>query len=153
MTNNYHSNPDSQRLKIPFIEFWLFIGSELGSSRLKLNSHAESIHQVLDKGSDHQHYLKNIITQSYKRSRCNHLRAPININHVLDVLGETAYELQGKRCDDLMDIELLEEIAWHIGERYERHLNIPTQNHTKDDRKAEVLSLPNAKIRRANIRL
>lgn len=135
------------------MDFWLFIASQLGSSRLKINAHATSIHQVLDKGSDHQQYLKNIITQSYKRGRCHHLNAAINVNHVLDVLGETAFDLQGKHCDDLFDIELLEEIAWLIGERYAQHIEIQILEPVKPTKAAQVVSLPSAKIKRANARL
>ena len=149
------------------MDFWGFIATQLGSSRLKINAGANTIHQLLDQDSDHRQYLKDIITQSYKRSRCHHLHAPINVNYVLDILGETAFELQGKHCDDLLDIELLEEIAWHIDERYAQHIDTGTLDTTESGKresgkresgkresgkKADVLSLPRAKIRRANAR-
>lgn len=153
MTNDQDSEWREKSGQIQFIEFWVFIASKLGSSRLKIDTQASSIHDLLAQGSDHPQYLKGVITQSYKRSQCHHLRAPINVNYVLDILGETAFELQGKECDDLFDIELLEEIAWHIDERYAQNIEIKTTDQPDSPNKADVVSLPSAKIKRANSRL
>lgn len=150
MTNSDDSEWRKKNGQILFLDFWIFIDSKLGSSRLKINARANSIHEVLARGSDHPQYLKDVITQSYKRSQCHHLQAPINVNYVLDILGETAFELQGKQCDDLLDIELLEEVAWHIDERYGQSIEVQL---TESSPKADVVSLPRAKIKRANSRL
>lgn len=80
---------------------------------------------------------------------------------MLDILGEHAFQMQGNRCDDLLDIELLEEIAWHIGERFSQCINLApdnrptssqTANNHRDKNSAQIISLPDAKIRRANQR-
>jgi len=72
---------------------------------------------------------------------------------VLDILGETAYELEQKQQDDLYDIEFLEEIALHISERYSHCI----QNLKKQDSKtrvtASIRSLENYKIRLNNAKL
>jgi len=138
-------------MPISFMAFWQFMACELGSSRLRINNSAKSIREFIHTGSDHKNYLRDVIQQSYKRSHCHHLKAPINIDIVLDILGETAYDLQGKSCDDLLDIELLEEIAWHIGERFSQHIELPSK--AQKSKTADVVSLPGAKIRRANSRL
>lgn len=153
-SNNFGKSPS-------FIDFWRIIARELGSSRLKINKNASSISKLLDRNSDHKEYLRQAIQQSYKGSRCNHLRDPINLECVLDILGEIAFQLQGARADDLMDIELLEEIAWLIGERFAPALPVeqidqqrsPNRPQSAGKSKAQVVSLDKAKIRRANLRL
>ncbi len=147
-----HSAQDSNKFaKSPtFTDFWRTIANELGSSRLKINARATSIHKFIDRNSDHKEYLRQAIQQSYKRSHCNHLRDTINLESVLDILGEIAFELQGAQADDLLDIELLEEIAWLIGERFQ--LALPVQENSTQSQ-VQVVSLDKAKIRRANLRL
>ena len=108
-----------------FSEFWQTIASELGNSRLKVNPCADSIRYFLDAESDHRDFLRNIIHQSYKRCRCYHLKARFDVNIALDVLGETSFSLQGTKEDDLLDIELLEEIAWLINQRYKHLIEMP----------------------------
>lgn len=142
-----------QSKNVTFIDFWCFIATELGNSRLRVNAKANSINEFLDQRSDHKEYLKSVIRRSYKLGQCQHLRSPINVNHVLDLLGEAAYQLKGKRCDDLLDIELLEEIAWHISGRF-AHLvqNIEPITQIKDTSTSNIVSFHSAKTRRANRR-
>lgn len=162
---------DDLSLKISFNDFWLFIGDQLGDSRLKINRNAKTIHQFLAGSSDHFPYLRSAIIQSYKRSQCHHLGAPINLISVLDILGETAYELQGDQQDDLLDIELLEEIAWHIGERFKATIRLQMQEiktqesnlHNAEPfvktniksamQPAKIVSFSKARIRRSNSQL
>ena len=146
---------------VSFFDFWLYIADQLGDSRLRINKNADTIHQLIDLGSDHTPQLRKAIIQSYKRSLCYHLRAPIDLISVLDILGETAYELQGKQLDDLLDIELLEEIAWYISERFGaiiteqlgRSESTSLRQPHKQTAPCKVVSLPNEKIRRLNARL
>lgn len=149
-----HSTQDSYLTgkALSFVDFWQSIASELGSSRLRINTKAPSIRYFIDGNSDPKDYLKNAIEQSYKRSNCHHLRDTIDLNAVLDVLGETAYQLQGLEADDLLDIELLEEIAWIISERYKSLLGLKEKAsaHPED---ATVISLLKTKILQANSRL
>jgi len=134
---------------LSFMDFWLLIAYQLGNSHIKLNPHAKTIADFINPSSDAKDHLKSAIKESYKRSRCKHLKDQISINIVLDILGETAYNLQHDKRDDLFDIELLEEIAWHISDRYKHHLqlNVPTPQKNK---KAKLVSLPDYKIRLAN---
>lgn len=137
---------------LEFNQFWLFIAHQLGSSRLKINAQAHDIHDFLDPSNDSREYLKSTIKESYKRSHCDNLQSAISLNKVLDILGETAYELRNNQRDDLFDIELLEEIAWHISGRYKHYLLIEPEE-KRTPRKGQVLSFPNYKIRIANSRL
>jgi len=150
MSKHSVENPDKTGKCVSFLDFWNTVATELGSSRLKINPNAGSIHRFIDCNSDHKEYLKKVIQLSYKQSECNHLRDNVNLECVLDILGETAYQLQGQQADDLLDIELLEEIAWLISERYESSLKLATTNqhaHTP------VISLDKFKIRRSNAKL
>jgi len=161
-------NKDSLQIKningktIIFSEFWQTIASGLGNSRFKINTKAESIRYFLDPESDHKDFLRILIQQSYKRCRCYHLNARFDVNVVLDILGETSYTLQGNKEDDLMDIELLEEIAWLLNQHYGQAIEMPESMLT-DDRSEErdlcqlssnkvgpVISMSKLKIRRAN---
>jgi hypothetical protein len=148
-----HSARDSTNIrKAPlFADFWQLIASELGSSRLKINSTAQSISTFIDSSGDQKDYLRDVIKQSYKRSQCYHLRDAIDLEAVLDILGETAYALQGQHADDLMDIELLEEIAWLIGERF--WVNVQPPKTPVAPKAARVVNLSDSKIRRANAKL
>jgi hypothetical protein len=145
---------------ISFFDFWLFIADQLGDSRLRINKNAGNIHQLIDLGSDHTPHLRKAIIQSYKQSRCYHLQAPIDLIAVLDILGETAYDLQGKQLDDLLDIELLEEIAWYISERFGAIIapQLSSSGSTqrgeshKQTAACKIVSLPNEKIKRLNAR-
>lgn len=136
-----------------FIEFWLHVASELGTSRLHINKSAKSIKNVIHPNSDAPTYLHDAIKKSYKFSQCQHLTSPINLESVLDILGETAYVLQGEQADDLLDIELLEEIAWVIGSRYAEHIKTSlnaNQPKDSDSSQCQIVSFPNYKIRKAN---
>jgi hypothetical protein len=152
---------------IIFSEFWNTIASGLGNSRFKINTKAESIKYFLDPESDHKDFLRILIQQSYKRCRCYHLNARFDVNVALDILGETSYALQGNKEDDLLDIELLEEIAWLIDQHYgqaiempdsmlvdghseERYLCQPSSSKISSNKAGPVISLSKLKIRRAN---
>ncbi|MBX2848496.1 MAG: hypothetical protein KTR16_09250 [Acidiferrobacterales bacterium] len=135
---------------LEFSQFWSYIAHQLGSSRLKIISDAADIHGLIDSNADIEDYLKNAIKESYKRSQCNNLRNPVSLDAVLDILGEIAFSLRNNHLDDLLDIELLEEIAWHIDNRYRQYLDLdpePSQSH-----KGQLISFPQYKIRIANIR-
>lgn len=135
---------------IEFIQFWSYIASQLGSSRLKINPKAHNIHNLFDADNDSKDFIKQAIIESYKRSQCNNLSNQISVDIVLDILGEIAYELRNNHLDDLFDMELLEEIAWHINDRYRQHLDLATQQ--QDGPTGIVVSFPQYKIRIANAR-
>jgi len=138
---------------INFIQFWGFIASELGDSQCRLNARANRLQELFSSSSDHRPFLKDVIEKSYRRSKCKHLKDHIDLNIVLDVLGETAYLLKGAQADDLLDIELLEEICWLACQRYPNHIDIPEAANSEEHDKATVVSLPNVKIRIANNQL
>ena len=123
----------------------------MGSSHLRINVNAKSIHDFISPDSS---FLRDIVRNSYSRSRCYNLNSTLDLNVVLDILGEHAYTLKGDLSDDLLDIELLEEIAWHIGERYQQNLGITSKDKpTKKIYNNNVIDLPTQKIRRANSKL
>lgn len=139
--------------QISFLYFWQFISKQMGNVRIRLNSNATSINNFIHPDCD---FTKDIIRQSYSRSQCYHLNSPININTTLDILGEHAQKLNGSHSGDLsadlLDIEFLEEIAWHIGERFLNHVDLPSDTKKTKTKLAQIIKLPEAKIRRANIR-
>ncbi|MBX2849720.1 MAG: hypothetical protein KTR16_15460 [Acidiferrobacterales bacterium] len=124
----------------------------MGSSHLHINVNAKSIHEFVSPDSQ---FLREIVRNSYSRSRCYNLNSILDINVVLDILGEQAYGLKGDVSDDLLDIELLEEIAWHIGERYRHCLNIPKPPIKRANKRYRnnVIDFPSRKIRQANAKL
>ncbi|MFT6032091.1 MAG: hypothetical protein ACI854_000618 [Arenicella sp.] len=148
-----------------FNQFWQTIASELGNSRFKINTKAESIKYFLAAESDHKDFLRVLIRQSYKRCRCYHLNARFDVNIALDILGETSYKLQGTRQDDLMDIELLEEIAWLINQHYSHAIEMPESmlaqqasnvgelNGPISSEVGAIFSMSKIKTRRANQKL
>jgi hypothetical protein len=153
----------SQKLK--FSEFWQTIAAEMGDSRLKINANAESIRTFLDAEGDHRSFLRTLIHQSYKRCHCYHLHARFDVNIALDMLGETNYHLQNAREDDLLDVELLEEIAWLVNEHYFHLIEMPASilqckkqqrhfddnHHSPNTRSApHIVSMSKLKIQRAN---
>lgn len=148
-------NSENSTGTLSFLEFWLVAAQELGDARLKINPHAKSVKRLLAANSDHREFLSAIVQQSYQRSRCQHLRDAINLNTVLDILGETAYSLKGQQADDLLDIELLEELAWIISQRYLQHIDMPPcpQPDYVGKTDAKVVSLDKVKIVQANRRL
>jgi len=124
----------------------------MGSSHLRINVNAKSIHDFISPDSS---FLRDIVKNSYSRSRCYNLHSTLDMNALLDILGEHAYSLKGDLSDDLLDIELLEEIAWHIGERYKPCLSLDTEQKQKPTRKHynNIIDFPSRKIRRANAKL
>lgn len=143
------------------------IASELGNARLILNPKAKKIGGFIHRRSDLQSYLHDTIRKSFKLSRCQNLLEPINLEVVFDLLGEAAYKLQRQDNCDLFDIELLEEVAWLIGDRYSLHVaemvELDAQRigrekmHServhetiKPNKKAAIVSFPRFKIRKAN---
>ena len=162
MSKHFQGFQDSLNRVVSFLDFWLFVGDQLGDARLRINAKAATIHQLMDRSSGHTQQLRDVIMQSYKRSHCYHLGAPIDLVAVLDILGETAYELHGKQADDLLDIELLEEIAWHISERFgwviEPELHATSArcrsvDRNQNNRNSNIISLPKVKIKKANAKL
>lgn len=119
----------------------------MGNVRVQINEDASSINDFIDPNSD---FIKDIIRTSYSRSKCYHLKSPVNVNDILDILGEYAYQLSGNRAVDLLDIEFLEEIAWHISERFISYINVPSPRQTNNEKLGHVISFPAAKIRKAN---
>lgn len=138
--------------QIEYRHFWEFIAKQIGDSRLTLNHSATKVENFMQLDCDPKNCLRSVSIESYKRSKCKNLNSPVDLNVVLDVLGETAYSLRGQSRDDLFDIELLEEVAWHIANRYSSLIHIEQPN--KDSgTQAKILSFPDYRIRRANSRL
>ncbi len=121
-----HNQDQSRSGKPPeFLAFWLIIAAEIGAHRLSINAQAKRLKELFNATAVHPDFLKKIILDSLK-NKSGSLKQSIDLNHVLDLLGEAAYQLRNNGLDDLYDIEMLEEIAWHINARFP-HL-IATQN-------------------------
>jgi len=144
--------PAAATNQLEFAQFWEFIASQIGDSRLTLNHSAAKIEYFMQVDCDPKNCLRSVSIESYKRSNCKNLRSPIDLNVVLDVLGETAFSLRGESRDDLFDIELLEEVAWHIASRYSALIEINNPSLTEQNQ-PKILSFPNYRIRKANTRL
>ena len=147
---------------VGFKAFWLSVSMELGQARLHLDEAAQCLDGFIQEHSDVRTYLHRAIKRTYRESRCQNLDSPISIECVLDTLGEAAYELQTENSGDLFDIELLEEIAWLICDRYADQVTelvarckawqCPDKA-TSESTPAQIISFPDYKIRRANARL
>lgn len=117
----------SIEMDVTFLQFWTYISQQIGNNRLELNLSAKSLQDLFIKGSIHPEHLKKLVTNSLKNKQGT-LDQKINLHQLLDDLGLTAYTLRQGDADDLFDIELLEEIAWHISERFSRSLTPKTVN-------------------------
>jgi hypothetical protein len=140
-----------------FVGFWSLIAQRLGENRLRIRANAPDIEHFFASNSDHGDFLREIIITSYIECDCVCIDDLINVNAVLDVMGEAAYELQIRQEDDLLDIELLEEISYHIQQDYPHHIVMPnpsalTQEISQQAR-SSIHSLSDLRIRRANAKL
>lgn len=144
--------PPPTKDQVSVRNFWTFIAAQLGETRLTLNHSTRKIEQFMQLDCDPKNCLRCVSIESYRRSHCQNLDSPLNLNTVLDVLGETAFSLRGESRDDLFDIELLEEVAWHIANRYSNLIEIE-ELHDKETGKGKIISFPDYRIRKANTRL
>ena len=147
-----------------FYEFWVDVAEQLGDHRLQVCKNAKSVSSFIAHNSDHKAFLYDAIQETYRRCRCHNLYSPLNMDSVLDVLGETAFTLRGDHQDELFDIELLEEIAWYISQRHltsieslahsqPEQLNSALSSHPSKKNvqvKSKPISFPSYKIRLAN---
>ena len=172
--------PNQANDRVSFRRFWTFCSEQLGSSRLQIHAQATTIQDFCGNSTCGAGSLRDIILASYKRSNCKKLDSAINFECTFDLLGETAYQLQGQHKDDLLDIELLEEIGWCINQFYasaKQNIDVhsvyatptefdrtsptqpPTQGHVYSRRakpaayESQVYSLQNAKLKKANSQL
>lgn len=157
MTFSKQANQHNSQ-SIKFIDLWLLVADELSHARLHLNPQAATLETFIRTRSDVRSYLHRAIKTSYKASQCQHLQSPVSLEAVLDILGETAFNLQNDKSGDLFDVELLEEIAWLICDRFTSQVReIVRQSsarHPANQKNgAQIVSFPDYKIRKANARL
>ena len=107
----------SIEMNVTFLQFWTYISQQIGNNRLELNVSAKNLQDLFIKDSIYPEHLKKLITNSLDNKQST-LDQKINLHKLLDDMGLTAYTLRQRDADDLFDIELLEEIAWHISERF-----------------------------------
>ena len=143
---------------VSFLDFWTIVATELGHARLHLDTQASDLNGFILERSDVRTYLHRAIKRTYRESHCQNLNSPIVFECVLDVLGETAFQIQQDKSGDLFDIELLEEIAWLICDRFSdqvTQLVARCQAWTPAPQRnsAKILSFTDHKIRRENLRL
>lgn len=154
MTEARNKRPASKQ-NVAFADFWLMVAHEVGDARLHLDENARTLDEFIHERSDVREYLHCAIRDCYKSSACQNLRSPICLESVLDVLGTTAWKLQKEAHGDLFDIELLEEIAWLICDRYASQITELVARSAAwqpdaDTRPAQIVSFPDYKIRRKN---
>lgn len=139
------------------------MSTHIGDARLLLNKNAKTLNGFINKYSDVRTYLHVAINESYKRSKCKNLDSPVSLEVILDVLGETAYQLEKNHTGDLFDIEFLEEIIFLACDYYPDQIqNLVAQqlstNETNSINKLlespshQVTSFLGYKIKRANSR-
>ncbi|MCH2189795.1 MAG: hypothetical protein MK188_02570 [Gammaproteobacteria bacterium] len=129
MANKEPYQKDTSFDPLTFLGFWIVMSEGIGNNRLELNPKAKAIDEMFLSDNLYQEHIKLLI-QNTLNDKSKSLKQPIDINQVLDALGETAYSLRQNQADDLYEIELLEEIAWHINEKY-GHLVKPCSEYTK----------------------
>ena len=132
--------------KRSFKQVWCFLSEQIGECHLAVNNSATSLNDFL---LPQQGFIKQVMQEVYKRNQCSNLNSLLNIDTTFDVLGEKAAELKQTKKDDLADIELLEEIGWHLQQRY--LLNKKT-NQKKDNETAKIISLSSVKTKIQNSR-
>ncbi len=160
--NKYsRQNSDFSRTDLRFLDFWSVISDEIGDHRLEINSSARCADELFPKTSVHPEHLKNLVLGSLKKQH-DHLDQAIDLTNLLDELGRSAWELRQNGSDDLFDIELLEEIAWHIGTRYpyliempriDVRYSAPTNTRLKTAPKTQILSISTFNTIRKNRQL
>jgi hypothetical protein len=145
---------------LSFLEFWVLITEHLGDSHGVIDPKTKTTQALFSNFDDQLGLLKSVVSDSYTLNKCHHIKSPINVNYVLDILGNKAFELQMKQADDLLDIELLEEICWLICQHYAHLIEFPEFNREDESRasdpnatSAAIISLPKTKIRIANSKL
>lgn len=118
---------------LSFIDFWVSAASAIGDHRLGINPYAKNATQLLTSQAVHPEHLRQLIFGSLSKPN-GKLSQTIDLTKLLDSLGETAFSLRQTASDDLFDIELLEEIAWHISEHYPHLVAMPgTQDTAASD--------------------
>lgn len=148
---NKYSRQDGvfSRTGLPFLDFWCVIANEVGDHRLEIDPSAKCVAQLFPENSVHPEHLKRLVLGSLKR-HAGGLDQIIDLTRLLDELGSAAWELRQNDLDDLFDIELLEEIAWHISTRYPHLIEMPITVATPNN---QVLSLSKYKTIKRNRRL
>jgi hypothetical protein len=145
---------------VPFLDFWVSITEHLGDAHGVIDPKTKTTQALFSSFDDQLGLLKNVILESYALNKCHHIKSPLNVNTVLDILGSKAFELHLKQADDLLDIELLEEICWLICQHFSHLIEIPVFNRRREmdesnlgNTSANIISLPKTKIRIANSKL
>lgn len=133
--------------KNTFKEVWCFLSEQIGECRLPVQQNAKNLSDFLLMQEGNPGFMKQLIKQVYKRNKCSNLNSTLNIEITFDVLGEKSAELKQTRKDDLTDIELLEEIGWHLQQRYPFPEQTNRENHKAT---AKIISLSSVKTRIQN---
>lgn len=114
MTITISNNRDEIRRRISFKSFWVGIERLLGDSNIVLEIDAQNIKDFIIHTKQAHEFSKDLIQRSYRASNCTNLGSPIDLNKVLDIMGEIVWTMRLDSNDDLLSVELLEEIALHI---------------------------------------
>jgi len=127
----YNSSGQSQP-PLSFREFWLSMQNLVGESSITLETQASTIKEFIDNTKQPFSFSQELIIRSYKASDCVNLESNIDLNSVLDVMGDIAWNLKLNSNDDLMSVELLEEIAHYISTLYKEQIK-PKANTSDND--------------------
>jgi hypothetical protein len=138
MTITISNNTNEIERSLSFRQFWLNIESLVGSNNIALEVNAKHIKQFIDNAKQPHHFVKDLITRSYNESFCNNLNSPIDVNKVLDIMGEIAWKLRINCNDDLLSVELLEEIALHISTMHAEQITVTESNKIESDKQTDA---------------
>ncbi len=100
-----------------FSDFWGTVCDQLGDHRIAINCCADSKRDLLDAESLHPEFVKELIYACFDRSQKTKQHR-VDFCMLLDHMGILAHGMRESQSDDLLDIELLEEIAWVINTHY-----------------------------------
>lgn len=141
-----------------FVAFWSTIGADLPEGMLVLRDRPKSTEALFATRSNHSDLLREVILGSYAACKCDTVDDAIDINTVLDLMGDAAFNRQMHNTDDLLDIEMLEEIAYLICLHFGSQIVYPQSRYldktdTNKFEKSSVVSIEKAKIHFANRQL
>lgn len=100
-----------------FSDFWRTVCDQLGDHRIAINSCAEGKRDLLNAESLHPDFVKELVYACFDRSQKTK-KHRVDVSALLDHMGILAHGMRESYSDDLLDIELLEEIAWVINTHF-----------------------------------
>ena len=95
---------------IRFKDFWLTMSCLAGDTRLTMDAKADTLGEFIS--DQEEYFIRQLMTTVYSCSKCSSIYSHIDLRCVFDALGESGLHMRQTDSDDLLNVELLEEIAW-----------------------------------------